>query len=283
MKKFLWFIIGGTVCVVVLILFFIMFFTTQTLSTTLSLTLKDAVSKSWVYNSTIRLQNRVIRGYKSTSFTFKNIKTGKHLLSVSAPNYESKEINVNIHSGKNVLKEPIELKGVKIPDIESISIFEKKKDDDIFIDIRLVGKDGHAITDHPCLPIRVIINISAQLVNGEYDRYREGDSLARGKQLYAGEAKWIWNTGLSATYKYSAFIPVGDILPTPAPYWIIAYLIILPNPLEMSEEEVEEIVQKVYSIDDPQKLTGYLSGLTDTLDYYFTIKPNVETLLGGAK
>lgn len=282
MKKFVWLISCGVV-LLVLIIFFIVFFTGRGLPTTLEMKVLDAVSKSWVYNTSIRCQNRVIRGFKSLSYTFKNIKTGRHVLSVSAPYYESKEIPVTIHHGKNTLQEPIELTGHIIPDLDSISIFEKKQNDDMFIDIRLIGKDGHAIVDHPCLPIRILTRISAQLADGEYDLYQEGMSLDRGKLLFFGEAGWIWNTGLTATYRYSASIPIRNIAVTPAPYWIVDYLILFPNPLSITPEQMESIVQRIYSFDETEKLTSYLAEIKDTVDYHITVKPNLENLLGGTK
>ena len=151
MKKFI--LLFPAAAVIVVILFFI--FSNQGLSTTLEITVQDAVSKSWVYNTSIRIQDRVIRGFKSLTYTFKNIKTGRHTLSISAPYYESNEIDLNIHPGKNVIKEPVELWGLIIPDLDSISIFEKKKEDNMYLDIRLIGKDGHAVTDHPCLPLQI--------------------------------------------------------------------------------------------------------------------------------
>ncbi|MBN2534827.1 MAG: hypothetical protein JXB88_18240 [Spirochaetales bacterium] len=277
MKKRIWFISGGSI----LCILFVIIILSQKLTTTLEIRVLDAVSKSWVYNSTIRFQNRVIRGFKSLTYTFRNVKTGRHILSVSAPYYESKELPVSIHPGKNRLQDPLELTGHTIPGMDSISIFEKKQDDDMFIDIRLVGKNGHAIVDHPCLPVRILTRISVQLVNKEYEYYREGMSLERGKLLYFGEAEWTWNPGLTATYRYAASIPLGEIAGTPAPYWIIDYLVLIPNPLAITPEQIESVVQKVYIIEDTGELIAYLAGMKDTINYHITVKPNIENLAGG--
>jgi hypothetical protein len=279
--KILFIIAGGAAGLFIIIL--ILFFITQHLTTTLEVTVLDAISKSWVYDSTIRIQNRVIRGFKSLSYTFKNIKTGKYLLSVSAPNYESKEIGVDIHGGKNMVKTPVELRGFAIPDLAGISVFENAKEERISLDIRLIGQNGEAIADHPCLPLKILLRISPQVVNNEYGVYEPGMKLERGKPLFFGEAEVEWNTNLTEIYRYSGSLLFSSVTATPAPYWIIDYLFLLPNPLKITDEEIEEVIEKIKSIENPDELTKYLDTQKDRMQYYISIKPNVENLFGGAK
>jgi hypothetical protein len=264
-------IVLSLISLLVLILLFIVFPVAG--NTTLTVTVLDAVSNSWVYNSYITIQNRVIRGFKSTTFTFHNLKTGKHLLSVSAPHYDSEEVEVSIHSGNNILKEPVELTGYEIPDLDDIALFEGKKDDTMQLDFRLVRRDGHAVTNHPCLPITIYCQISEQ---------RDDEAAPqRGETLYADSVKWAWNTALTETYRYTAGIPLRDITKIEVPYWMVDYLILFPDPRKIQEKNIEGIVEKARELQDINAIAAYLDTYKGRLRWFFRSHTDVENMFGG--
>jgi hypothetical protein len=240
--------------------------------TTLAVTVLDTVSKSWVYESHITIQNRVIRGFKTTTFTFHNLKPGKHLLSVSAPHYDSKEVEVDLHPGTNILEQAVELTGYEIADLDDIALFEGKKDDTMILDLRLVGSDGHAVTNHPCLPITIYCQISEQHDDGTH---------RRGKTIYADSVQWTWNTALTETYRYTPGIPLRDIEKTEAPYWVVDYLMLFPDPRKIEEKEIEGIVRKAKELQDIQAIADHLETYRGRLRWFFRSHTDVENLFGG--
>jgi hypothetical protein len=263
-------IILSLIFLTVLVILFIIFSVTG--HTILTVTVLDTASKSWVYESNITIQNRVIRGFKTTTFTFHNLKPGKHLRSVSAPHYDSKAVEVNLHPGTNILEDAVELTGYEIPDLDDIALFEGKKDDTMILDFRLVGSDGHAVTNHPCLPITIYCQISEQ---------HDDDVPRRGETLYADSVDWTWNTALTETYRYTAGIPLRNITKTLAPYWVVDYLILFPDPRKIEEEEIEGIVRKAKELQDIQAIADHLDTFSGRLRWFFRSHTDVENLFGG--
>ncbi|MBN1698763.1 MAG: carboxypeptidase regulatory-like domain-containing protein [Spirochaetales bacterium] len=237
--------------------------------TTLRLTVMDAVSRSWVYNSSITIQNRVIRGFKSTVFSFSDLKPGTYPLVVTAPYYTMAETGLTIHPGENILTDPILLSGYEIPDLDDIALFEGKKDDTLELDFRLVRPDGHAVVNHPCLPVVIYCRISEQTDTGQ-----------RGDIIYAAPVPWHWNTSLTETYRYEVAIPLDDIGKSQAPYWIMDYLVLFPDPRTIGEDEIKKIILTAQEMKDIDSIASYLDGFSDRLRWFFRSHNNVENMFG---
>ena len=56
----------------------------------LEFTLLDKKGKHWIWDATIIIQKKKIRGFYQTDFLFNNLHAGDATLLITAPNYESK-------------------------------------------------------------------------------------------------------------------------------------------------------------------------------------------------
>ncbi|MBN1411057.1 MAG: carboxypeptidase regulatory-like domain-containing protein [Spirochaetales bacterium] len=247
-------IAGGAVTIVLIIVLVFIF----TAETTCSFVIEDAVSGSGVWDSTITLQNRVIKGYHRTHFTFTHLKPGKAELKISAPNYLPQSIDVDLGFGSNVIDESVRMEGIRIPGIDRFYIFEQMQGEKLILDLRPATKEKQAVVNHPCLDIRVILRISRQTAGG-----------GRGELLFTGVAPWQWNPDAAATYKYSASIPRKDIPNEPYP-WVIDYLIIVPDPLKIKAEELDKIITGMSRLTKETEIREHLDKYRDEFSYYIS-------------
>jgi hypothetical protein len=254
----------------------VVFLTTQSFQTTLEFTVRDAVSKEWVYDSAIRFQNRIIRGYFGKDYSFTRLKPGETTLSISAPSYIEKEIPVKIKRGKNVLEEPIDVAGYEIPTLSHFIVIEDVEDGELVTEVRPVGQDGKAVVNHPCLDLRILLLISAQMYKGKLARTDTETGSARGEELYRGAVDWRWDSDPNTIFRYRVPIPVKKVKQSDASFWVIDYLILVPDSRNVTAEEMDKFVQEIGGISDPEQLTAKLDTYEGKLKYYLNESWNVE-------
>ena len=254
----------------------VVFLTTQSFQTSLEFTVRDAVSKEWVYDSTIKLQNSVIQGYFGKDYTFTLLKPGETTLSISAASYVAKEVPVKIKRGKNVLEEPIDIVGYEIPTLSHFIVIEDVEDGELVTEVRPVGEDTKAVVNHPCLDLRILLLISTQMYKGRITRTDTETGSTRGEELYRGEVEWRWDSSPNTVFRYTVPIPVKKMKQSDASIWVIDYLILVPDNRNVTAEEMDKIVQEIGGIADPELLTAKLDTYQGKLKYYLNESWNVE-------
>jgi hypothetical protein len=248
---------------------------------TLEVTVRDAVSKQWVWDTSITVQNRVINTYYQSDQgpvpqIFTHLKTGASEVTISAPSCETVTVPVKIKRGHNVVEEPIEIKGYEIPNLQRFIIFEDIVGSDLEMELHPVGKDGRAVKYHPCVDLWIGCLVSEQLKNGEYviEPVEEGSS--RGAPLYRGALEWSYDTDPETLFRYTAHLPGKQLQDTEAPYMVIDYLIIVPDARKISKQEVQSMVSDAMSTDSLEDVQAYLSKEDDRIDVYMFTSWNVE-------
>ena len=249
--------------------------------TTLQFQVRDAVSGNWIWDSTFKFQDRVIRGFYQSDrgpidYHFTHLETGNWDLEISAPAYQAVTIPVNIKKGANRIDEPIELAGYQIPDLDHFIIFEEKVGGDIVAEIRPVGTDGRAVINHPSIDLWIGCRISEQLKSGLYVQEPTDEGSERGKELFAGEVEWQWDPTPETTFRYSARIPGSRISNHGVPYMIIDYLLILPDSRKISRKEVAELMKEAPQLQDSEALISFLDEYKDRFFYDIHTSWNVE-------
>ncbi|HUV07395.1 MAG TPA: hypothetical protein VMX75_06675, partial [Spirochaetia bacterium] len=246
--------------------------------TTFEYTVKDIVSGEWVHDTTMKLQDRQIRGYFDKDYHFSNLKPGKAVLSISSPSYVAQEVPVSIKSGKNILDKPVEMVGYEIPTLDHFIMIEDDKDNELITEIRPVGTDGRAVVNHPSIDLRVLILVSAQLTDGNYSQTKTEKGSTRGEELYRGEITWNWDSDASAIFRYQAPVPVSKIKKSDASFWVIDYLTLAPDYRETSREEMDKVVQEVGKLSKPEEVTAYLDKYKGKLKYFLNESWNVAVM-----
>nr|MQY76559.1 hypothetical protein [Spirochaeta sp.] len=198
--------------------------------TTLEFQVRDAVSGNWIWDSTFKFQERVIRGFYQSDrgpidYQFTHLETGNWDLQISAPAYQAVTIPVTIKKGANRIEEPIELAAYEIPNLDHFIMFEEKVGNDITVEIRPVGTDGRAVINHPSIDLWIGCRISEELKGGLYVQEPTEEGSERGKELFAGEIEWQWDPTPETTFRYSARIPGSRISNHGVPYRVIDYLL----------------------------------------------------------
>jgi hypothetical protein len=230
--------------------------------TTLEFRVRDAVSKGWVWDATFELEDRVIRGYFQSdqgliTYKFTHLQPGDRELKLSAPYYVSRTITVNLRRGENRIEEPIELTGYEIPNLERWIIFENREGNDVALELRPVSKDGPAVLNHPCLDLWIGARISVQTYDGLPAQEETEEGSERGEELFKGVLEWEWDPLPETSFRYSSVIPGSRIAANSDPYWVIDYLIVVPDPRKISREELDLIMEKAWEL-PPETISDYL-------------------------
>ncbi len=249
--------------------------------TTLEFICRDSVSKQWVWDTTARLQNRIILDFFQSDvgpvpFVFSHLRPGAWTLGISAPGYLPVLLPVKLHHGVNRLLQPIELVGFEIPNLQRFYVFEKLDGGDLVSQLRPVATDGQAVVNHPCLPLWVEARIAVQVKNGKPVSEPTEEGNARGTELFKGHLDWQWNPAPETTFRYTVRIPGGRIKPDPASYWVVDYLIVVPDPRAISPEQVDGLMQKVPALPDFDAIKAYLDREGKGLRYFFDTSWNVK-------
>ncbi len=230
--------------------------------TTLEFVVRDAVSKAWVYDASFHLQGRLIRSHFQSDQgpepqRFSRLKPGAATLAISAPYYQPVTRELTLRRGANRLPEPIELVGLELPELKGFIMFEDLAGSDVQVEIRPVSKAGPAVQNHPCLDLWIGARMTVQLKKGlPVQEETEGGST-RGEELFRGRLEWKFDPYPETVFRYSTVIPGAKIKANPAPYRVVDYLVVLPNPLAVSRQELEELMEKAWSL-KAEAVEGYL-------------------------
>jgi hypothetical protein len=251
------------------------------MGTTLEFRIQDRVSKGWVWNAAMTLQNRTIRGFFQKDgglrdYRFTHLKPGDWMLEVTAPSYEPVNIPVTLKSDQNSIEDPIQMTGLEIPGLSHFIVFEEFVGKDILCELRPVGIDGEAVLNHPCLDLWIGAKISVQISNGApVQTETSKESSARGTELFSGKIEWEWNTLPETVFRYIARIDGSTIQDHAAPFRVIDYLIVVPNPKKINPEKLDNIVSEAWHEKDIKRLTTYLDGYSELFTYYIYTSWNV--------
>ena len=252
--------------------------------TTVEFRLQDVNSKASVRDATIKLQNRVIFNYFDEVLRFSNLKPGEYNIEISAPNYIGKTIPVKINNGINIIEDPIDLIGIEIPNLASFNISVKPIDSGLQLAIipLIVTKGANdsyeSRLNYPCLDIKVGIRIYEQIEDGQYVQEETETGSDRGQELYSGYLAWDWDSNPQAAFRYSVKVPKENIKETEAPYWVIDSLIIVPNPQQINEQELYQILAGIEDITDVDELETYFKPYESKLRFFYESYWNIQAL-----
>ena len=231
--------------------------------TTYEFVVRDAVSKNWVWDATFRLQGRVIRSHFQSDRgprpqRFTRLEPGAATLEVSAPSYVARTVAVTLRRGANRRAEPIELLGYEIPDLAEWVIFEERAGNDLVQELRPVSSAGPAVVNHPALDLWLGARISVQVIDGVPVREETAAGASRGRELYRGRLRWQWDAAPETTFRYRASIPGSEIEANADPYWVIDYLIVVPDPTAADSREIARIMEPIWDL-PPAALAAHLA------------------------
>ena len=209
---------------------------------TLTFQVEDAVSGKWVWDVTVRLQDRTLVSYYQSDAgpvpqRISHLTPGQSIAQFSAPGYESVSLPVTLHRGKNRMPQPVRMTGVEIPGLAGFSTFESLDGGDVLIQFRPLDSAGTAILNHPCVDLWIGCVVSEQL---------RGTARARGEILYRGSLRWRWNGLPGSTSRYSARIPSAGIGGPPSAPRVMDYLVVVPRPDRISRAEVDAIMESAW-------------------------------------
>jgi hypothetical protein len=230
--------------------------------TTLEFQVRDAVSKAWVFDVTCRLQGRMIRRFfqsdqGATLQRFTHLKPGRATLDISAPYYQPVSREVVLKRGPNRLAAPIDLVGLEIPNLKEFLMVEEPSGRDLRVEIRPVSNAGSAVINHPCLNLWIGARMTVQLRNGLPAQQETETNASRGEELFRGRLEWEFDPYPETVFRYRAIIPGARLKSSTAPYRVVDYLVVLPNPLRVSAPEFEGIMNEAWSL-KPEMVEGYL-------------------------
>lgn len=253
----------------------------SSIDTTFEFLLQDSVSGKWVWDSAIRLQDRLAYAFYQgdaapVPLVFTRLKPGPATLQIEAPGYLPVSIPVGLRRGANRLERPVPMVGCEIPGLDHFVVFEQLEGADVVCELRPVGIDGHAVLNHPCLDIRASARMTVQL----RDRLPIEEPLekgwTRGRELFNGKIDWEWNSAPGAVFRYHARIPGARIFPDPAPYRVIDYLVVVPDPRRLTREELDTVLGATPPLSDMPALRSYLAGQGDRIRFFFDTSANVK-------
>ena len=122
--------------------------------------------------------------------------------------------------------------------------------------------------------------VSAQMKGGRYTEKAEDTGSVRGETIFAGKLDWAWDATPETSFRYSVPIPLEKFAKSPAQYYVVDTLIVIPRPGKVTREEIDSIMSKVYELKDPAAIAGYLDGYKDRFSYY--LPPTGWNVKGGA-
>ena len=273
MKKKTWTILGA-IALFFVALAVIAYLTSGALETTMQIEVEDAVSEGWVWDATITVQDRVIRSFYQSDqgprpLEFTGLRPGRSTVEVVAPHYESVSVPVRLRRGVNTIEDPIRMQGLEIPDLQQFYVIANVEGGAIEFEIRPVNSAGSAVLNHPCLDIWFGVLVSAQIKDGAYVQKSQDTGSTRGEPLYAGPVEWSWDEAPETSFRYSAQIPVSSLASSPARFWVVDALVVLPKPNEIERSELDELMEPIYTLGSPEAVSEYLDRYGDRLSYYF--------------
>jgi hypothetical protein len=252
--------------------------------TTLQFAFEDSVSGGWVWGAVARLQDRALIGFYQSDagpvpYTFTHLKPGDATLTIEARGYEPVSVPVTLKRGSNRLRAPVRMVGYEIPSLVGFAIFEKRAGADIVCELRPVGEDGKAVVNHPCLAIWIGCRVTTQLRNGIPIKEPVDTGSTRGEELFSGKIDWTWDPLPQTVFRYTARIPGARIAANDAPYRVIDYLVVVPDPRAIEAGELDALMSAAPPLANPDALGAFLEKEKGRLRYFFDTSWNVP---GGA-
>jgi hypothetical protein len=249
-------------------------------SATLEFTMVDALSGSWVWDATAHIQDRSMQEYFQSDrgpipLRFTRLAPGASELRIEAPGYQPVRRAVRLNRGLNRLPDPVRMLGLEIPGLARWLVVESQEGGDIVIQLRPVGADDKAVTNHSCLDLWVGARISVQMKDGAPAQEETEQGSIRGEELFRGKLPWQWDGTPETTFRYSARIPGALIRPSGAPWRVIDYLIVVPDPLKITAAEVDSLLAGLHW-EDPVAMTQALAAAQGRLRWYHDTSWNVE-------
>ncbi len=249
--------------------------------TTLEFSFRDSVSRQWVWDSTARLQDRVLFAFFQSDagpvpFLFTRLKPGSWTLGISAPGYLPVSVPVKLHRGANRLSRPIDMVGYEIPGLQRFYVFESLDGGDLVSQLRPVGADGHAVENHPCLPLWVAARVSVQLRGGRPALEAAEGGTTRGAALFSGRVDWKWDPAPETSFRYSVRIPGARMTPDPSLYRVVDYLIVVPDPRVIGAEELDRLMAAAPALPDFDAIAAYLGREGKGIRWFFDTSWNVK-------
>jgi hypothetical protein len=250
--------------------------------TTLEFQVCDAISKTWVWDCTMKLQNRIIKGYYQSdagliTYRFTHLQPGEYKLKLSALSYVPETVSVNLKRGKNVIEKPIELVGYEIPNLDYFIIFEDLDGTDIFQEIRPVSNEGPAVINHPCIDLWIGAQVSAQVKEGIPVVVPRKEGAERGEVVFRGKIDWTWDPLPETTFRYSSRIAGSQIKEHSSPYLVIDYLIVVPDPRKIKPNELDILMAEAWNFREDSEITAFLDQYNSALTYFIKTNWNVES------
>jgi len=224
--------------------------------TTLSFEILDANSRNWVWDTTAHLQNRVIHGYYTTMYHFTKLSPGTFDLTVSAPHYEQAKVKVHIRAGQDNRIPPISLLGYGIPGYSKFTLAADRTARGLELRLTPMDADGNLIKIFPCLDLKIAVRVFIQNKGGIPALTPTSDGAERGTKLFEGTIDWFWNPATEAIFRYSALIP--GISPATAPYIVVDYVVVLPDPRKISPPDVDILMKELFQHQDMMPSTDDL-------------------------
>jgi hypothetical protein len=249
--------------------------------TTLEFSFRDSVSGQWVWDSTARLQDRVIFSFFQSDagpvpFVFSRLKPGSWTMEISAPGYLPASVPVKLHRGANRLSRPIDMVGFEIPHLQRFYVFESLDGGDLVAQLRPAGTDGRAVVNHPCLRLWVAARVAVELRNGAPATEAAEEGNSRGAALFSGRLDWKWDPAPETPFRYGVRIPGGRMKPDGSPYRVIDYLIAVPDPRAIGPEELDRIMRNAPPLPDFNAIAAYLDREGKGIRYFFDTSWNVK-------
>ncbi|WP_422479081.1 hypothetical protein [Pleomorphochaeta sp. DL1XJH-081] len=223
----------------------------------------------------MKIQNKELHGYFQSddsliNYQFTDLRPGDTQLIISAPNYETITIPLKLERGVNRIEKPISLKGLTIPGLDGFYVFENEEADGWSLTIRPVTEDNRAISLHPTIDIW----IGAKISKWDPLLARTIGNLDKQPILYSGNIPWKWDAYPETQFRYTSFIPF-DVLPEDSgKTYVIEYLILVPNLLEIDYEEFHALTKEIPSM-DTSTAKSYLESLGTRVSYYADISWDV--------
>jgi hypothetical protein len=281
MKKLKWPLIPAIAVPVLIAL--VVFLMNLNLDTTLEFSVIDSVSRNFVWDLTMKLQDRYMKGYYQSNtgpilFKFRNLGTGDSELLLSAPSYTDKKVPVKIAWGANRLAAPVEMEGYEIPGLAKFFYFDKSTENEVLLELRPVDKAGQGIQNHPCLRILSGVRISEQVKDGIPVTAPTDKGSERGRQLYKGFVSLEWDPNPATFYRYSLRIPGSQIQSSRAAFWVYDFLLVIPDPRKITVDELQADKDLLWGAEDPAEFRDILDRYKGKIVYFIEDRWNKEAL-----
>jgi hypothetical protein len=118
--------------------------------------------------------------------------------------------------------------------------------------------------------------VSVQMKGGVPAREQSDEGGERGEELFRGQVSWTWDPAPETQFRYSARIPLAKVREHPSAYRVIDYLIVEPNPLAITRDELADLMTRVYAMDDPAAVAAALDAEKGRLRWFLDTSWNVK-------